>query len=230
LEKYPTNAIVYRHGEVNPGAFLSFRGTSYYIHSIVQVFSDGLLLKLLTCGFTKPKWTILDGAAAIPTGTPVVNMVVLTSPGQQTDSLKGLKYAIPIVNPPWSLEDIERVRRGVFQEHFAHLTQEFVAKAYAQWGGIPRILFDLTTAKNSVQLHRNLTDSIYMADLNKLFDHVRLSSVNHDSVSRLHFHLVPGENIPSNIDVSDKDATFQYPAYCWASTCQLKNRFLGRTY
>jgi len=139
MEKYKQYTFVYRHGDVNPGCFLHFKNKDYYHPSIVHMFSDGLLLKLLTPDFTNPIWTILDGAAAIPTGTPPAYMVVLTSPGQQTISLKHLlKHATTIVNPPWSLLEIETVRRIVF----SNLIKEHVEDEFRKWGGIPRILFD----------------------------------------------------------------------------------------
>lgn len=69
---------------------------------------------------------------AIPTGTPEANLIVLTSPRQQTISLKHfLKYATTIVNPPWTLEDIESIR----DDAFPHLIADSVRKAYAKWGG-----------------------------------------------------------------------------------------------
>src|SRR5436190_5800590 len=73
LIQYRENAFVYCHGEVNPGCFLFFKARSWYHPSIVQAFSDCLLLKLLTYDFHKPIWTVLDRAAGIPTRTPVAS-------------------------------------------------------------------------------------------------------------------------------------------------------------
>jgi hypothetical protein len=85
MKKYPEYAFVYRHGDVNPGCFVYYKGTSYIHPKIVRLFDDGLLLKILTFDNKRPIWTILDGAAAIPTGTSVARMVVLASPGKMAE-------------------------------------------------------------------------------------------------------------------------------------------------
>jgi len=133
LEEYQTSAFVYRHGDVNPGCFLRYNNKDYYHPSIVRLFSDGLLLKLLTRNFTNPIWTILDGAAAIPTGTPPAYMIILTSTGQQTISPKHfLKHATTIVNPPWTLPEIEKVRVLCF----SWLMKGHVEEEFRKWGGV----------------------------------------------------------------------------------------------
>lgn len=106
----------------------------------MQVFSDGLLLKLLTHNLTRHIWTILDGAASIPTGSPVARMVVSTSPGQQTIPLKHLlKQATTIVNPPWDFDEIQMLHLVAYKDL---ITEDAVKTAYTKWGGIPRIIFD----------------------------------------------------------------------------------------
>ena len=217
LEKYPNDAFVYRHGDVNPGCFVHYRGRTYCHPSVVHAFSDGLWLKLFTANFSRPIWTILDGAAAIPTGTPEANLVVLTSPGQQTISLKHfLKYATTIVNPPWTLEDIESVR----DDAFPHLTADSVRNAYAKWGGVPRILLDWA---DKPQMANHLEASIYTAEPFALFRQACLAQIDHANVSGLHFHLIPGEKVPADV-VDIEETEFQFPAYCWASTW-LQGRF-----
>lgn len=211
LMEYPNDAFVYRHGDVNPGCFVYYREKSYCHHSIVQAFTDSLLLKLLTQNFTRPIWTVLDGAAAIPTGTPEAHLIILTSPGQQTIPLKHFsKYATTIVNPPWTLADIEAVRKSSYPGLRADIVQE----EYRKWGGIPRILLDWAGKPEKI---RDLDASIYTADPEALFRQVGLPKVDHANISGLHFHLIPGQNVP--VDVDDNEETdFQFASYCWAST------------
>jgi hypothetical protein len=217
LELYPDNAFIYRHGDVNPGCFLYHKKLSYYHPSIAQAFSDGLLLKSLTYGFKRPIWTILDGAAAIPTGTLNTRMIVLTSPGQQTIPLKHLlKHATSIVNPPWNWKEINLVRKAVYP----HLPKEEVARHFRQWGGIPRILLDYG---NKIEKIRELEDGLYSPDPFLLFRQAGLSRIDHANVSGIHFHLIPGERV-GNIKTSCTEAKFRYGAYCWASTW-LQERF-----
>jgi len=216
LEEYQTSAFIYRHGDVNPGCFLRYNNKDYYHPSIVRLFSDGLLLKLLTRNFTNPIWTILDGAAAIPTGTPPAYMIVLTSPGQQTISLKHLlKHATTIVNPPWTLLEIEKVRALVF----SWLMKGHVEEEFRKWGGIPRILFDYSRKPEKLS---ELRDGIYASDPIILFEQAGLSRIDHTNVSGLHFHLVPGQKVPTTVTDAAirklKDHRFRYPAYCWATT------------
>jgi hypothetical protein len=221
LHKYPKNAFVYRHGFVNPGCFVYYQGKSYFHVSVVQVFSDSLLLKFLTCNFTRQIWTILDGEAALPTRTPEANMIVLSTPGQIQEStpLKILlKYATTIVNPPWTLKDIEVVRH----HSFPNLDKAVVRDAFMKWGGIPRTLLD--DAAYPLPL-KNLEDSIYTADPEILFRQAGLPRIDHANVSGMHFHLVPGEIVPDDLpDADDHTTTFMYASYCWASTW-LENRF-----
>ena len=217
LLKYPDYTFIYRHGDVNPGCFLYYRRCSYFHASIVQLFSDGLLLQLLTAGFTKAIWTVLDGAAAIPTGTPVARTIVLTSPGQQTIPLKHLlKYAISVVNPPWALVEVERVRKAVY----GHLSKASVAAAFKEWGGIPRILLDYG---NKPEKLSELHDSIYSSDPFVLFRQAGLARIDHANVSGLHFHLIPGQKLDP-LQTPTDDILFRYPAYCWATTW-LQERF-----
>lgn len=115
LLKNPDNAFLYRHGDAGPGCYVYFKGRSYYHSDVFGLFGDGLWLKLTTRGNTKPIWAILDGVAAIPPGMPEARMIVLTSPGDQANSLKHLlKYAISIVNPLWSLAEIQTVRAKIY--------------------------------------------------------------------------------------------------------------------
>ena len=213
---YPDHAFVYRHGDVNPGCFIHFRGITVYHPSIVHAFSDGLLMKFLTCDFKTRIWTILDGAVAIPPGTPTANLIVL-SPGLQTPALKQfLKLAITLVNPPWSLMDIEYVRTAAFP----HLKKEDVAAAFKRWGGIPRLLLDYG---NSAVRQMALNDSIYVRDLTTLFQQAT-AMVDNENVSGLHFHLIPGQqNIPDN-EIKSDEAKFMFASYCWATTW-LQDRF-----
>ena len=170
-----------------------------------------MLLQLLTSKFTKTIWTVLDGAAAIPTGTLIARMIVLTSPGQQSVPLKHLlKYATSIVNPPWTLDKIEKVRKSVY----AHLSKESVTAAFKQWGGIPRILLDYGKKPEKLS---ELRDSIYSSDPFVLFRQAGPSRIDHANVSGLHFHLVPGQKLDPLHTPTD-DISFSYPAYCWATT------------
>lgn len=212
LERYPECAFVYRHGDVDPGCFLYYDGTSYYHRSIVEVFSDNLLVALLTKNNTKPIWTLLDGAAAIPTGTAVARMIVLTSPGQQTIPLKHLlKHATTIVNPPWTLNEVLKVRKVVYP----YLSEASVKLAFEQWGGIPRILFDYAKKPDKLQ---ELQDSIGCCDPFVLVRQAGLPPIDHAKVSGLHFHLVPAQKVQSVEDATEEDILFRYPAYCWATT------------
>lgn len=224
LEEFPQHAFVYRHGDVNPGCFLYFRGTTYFHSSIVSAFSNGLLMRLLTSNSRNRIWTILDGAAAIPTGTSSANLIVLTSPGLGTVGLKQFrKRAHPLVNPPWSLKDIEYIRDGVYP----HLKKEDVAAAFSKWGGIPRILLDYA---NLPFRQITLRDSILVRKPARLFAQVGLALVDHLDISGIHFHLIPGQKLPDNLP-NRVEAHFMYPAYCWATTWiqerfweELKNR------
>jgi hypothetical protein len=214
---FSEHAFVYRHGDVNPGCFIHFRGVTVYHPSIVLAFSNGLLMKFLTSDFKKRIWTILDGAAAIPTGTPPANLIVLTSPGLQNQALKQiLKLAVTIVNPPWALKDIEYVRAAAYPG----LNKEDVAAGFEKWGGIPRLLLDYG---NSAVRQIALNDSVYFRDPPTLFQQAGLAMVDHTNVSGLHFHLVPGQKVPANLPKSNT-VKFMFPAYCWATTW-LQDRF-----
>ena len=217
LEKFPQHAFVYRHGDVNPGCFLHFRGTTLFHPSIVSAFSNQLLLRLLTSNSKYRIWTILDGAAAIPTGTASANLIVLTSPGLQTDALKQfLKQAHPLVNPPWSLKDIEYIRDGAYP----HLKKEDVAAAFGKWGGIPRILLDYANLPVGQIM---LRDSIYVRKPARLFARIGLGLVDDLDISGLLFHLIPGQKLPENLP-NPIEAHFMYAAYSWATTW-LQERF-----
>jgi hypothetical protein len=213
-ELHKNHAFIYRHGEIYQGCFISFHGKVYTHKSVIDIFQDQVLLKLFTADSTRPIWTILDGGPAIPTGTPETNMIVLTSPGKESDALKHfLKSAITLVNPPWTLADIESVRSQVY----VGLDAKAVEEQYLKWGGIPRILLDW--GKEPQKLER-LEASIFVRDSASLFRQAGLSEIDHTSVSGLHFHLVPGRKIPLTLSDSEIEETFsfRYPAYCWAST------------
>lgn len=217
MQKYPHDAFVYRHGDVNPGCFLHVQGKTYYHPSIVHAFSESLWLYLLTKDFTRPIWTILDGAVAIPTGTREANLIVLTSPGQQSTPLKHfLKYAVSLVNPPWTLKDVQALRKRIYP----HLTEQWVQEEYLKWGGVPRILLDWADDSHRAA---KLEASIYTADSDALFRQAGLADIDHANVSGVHFHLVPGEKVPKVLKDSS-EASFRYAAYNWASTW-LENRF-----
>jgi hypothetical protein len=207
------HAFIYRHGEIYQSCFLSFYGKVYTHKSIIDIFHDHVLLKLITANFSRPIWTILDGAPAIPTGTPETNMIVLSSPGKESDALKHfLKTAITLVNPPWTLAEIQSVRSRVY----VGLDAKVVEEQYLKWGGIPRILLDW--GKDS-QIQEKLEASIFVRDSAPLFRQAGLADIDHSTVSGLHFHLVPGQKIPfslSDVEI-EETAGFQYPAYCWAS-------------
>lgn len=142
-------------------------------------------------------------------------MIVLTSLGQQTIPLKHLlKYATSIVNPPWTLAEIEMVRKNVY----SHLSRDSVATSFRQWGGIPRILLDYG---NKSEKLTELYDSIYSSDPFVLFRQADLFRIDHANVSGLHFHLVPGQK-PNPLNASTNDVSFRYPAYCWATTWLLE--------
>lgn len=223
--KYPESAFVYRHGDVNKGCFIHHDTHTYFHPSITDAFSDGLLLKLLTSCYKRPIWTVLDGAVGIPTGTPEANMIVFTSPGQDSDALKHFVKAAPtIVIPPWSLDDIESLREAVYDDL---IDANSVRDSFMKWGGIPRTLLD--DAKDP-EKQQELIDSIYIAHPETLFRVAGLKVLDHSVVSPIHFHLKPGEKLPDNLT----DATevgFRYPAYVWATTWvqerlwdELKNR------
>ena len=151
---YEDYAFVYRHGDGNPGCHLYYKGCSYYHPSTVQLFDDDLLIQLLTSKFSKAIWTIIDGGAAIPIDTPYSRTIILTSPGERTSPLKHLlKHVTSIINPPWTFDEIETVRRVIYK----HLSKELVAAEFKKWGGIPRILFEYA---NKPEKHQELNDSI----------------------------------------------------------------------
>lgn len=210
IKNNPKDNIVYRHGQVFPGCFIYYRGTVWINNNTVNAFHNGLLMRLLTADFTRPVWTILDGAAAIPTGTPEANLIVLTSPGEKSDALRHFRrMAINLVNPPWTLDEIDLLRRGAYP----HLTKDQVKAEYEKWGGVPRILLDWA---NDLYRHTELSDSIYLADTTALFRQADLAAVDHSTVSGVHFHLIPGLKAPDSL-INDVEATFRYPAYRWAS-------------
>jgi hypothetical protein len=221
LRKYPNNAFVYRHGFVNPGCFIYYQGKSHWHSSLIQVFSDSLLLKFLTSNYTRQIWTILDGEAALPTRTPESNMVVLSSPGQVQEStpLKILlKCATTIVNPPWTLQDIEIVR----EYSFPGLDKGVVRDLFMKWGGIPQSILDKAAEP---EYFRDLYSEIQRTDPEILFRQAGLSRIDHANVSGTLFHLVPGESVPDDLPEScNHTTTFMYASYCWASTW-LENRF-----
>jgi hypothetical protein len=81
----------------------------------------------------------MDGETTLPGGIPTSRTIVLTSPSPQKVPLKPLlKDARSIVNLPWSLEEIELVRKVAYPE----LDSMQVAESFRQWGGIPRIILD----------------------------------------------------------------------------------------
>ena len=214
---YPNDAIMFRHGDVNPACYIYYRNKTFCHPSIHGVFNDSLLVRFLTQDYSRPIWTILDGAAAVPTGQPESNTIVLTSLGQQTIPLKHfVKYATTIVNPPWTMDEIEIVRNNIYP----HLAQNAVADAYNKWGGIPRILLDWGDKPGKMA---NLESSIYTTDPTLLFRQVGLAKIDHANVSGIHFHLIPGQKVPDDLR-DDRRTQFQYPAYWWASTW-LQDRF-----
>jgi hypothetical protein len=211
INSEPESAIIYRHGQVFPGCFIYYDGTVWVHPNVVDVFHNGLLLRLLTADFKRPIWTILDGTVAIPTGTPEANLVVFTSPGQQSDALKHfMKSATLIVHPPWTLEEIELLR----QNTYPHLSAAMVKSEFTKWGGVPRILLDWA---NDPHRYNLLLDSIYTADTETLFRQAGLASIDHSTVSGTHFHLIPGLKAPDNL-VNESEINFRYPAYRWASS------------
>ena len=87
---------------------------------------------------------------------------------------------------------------------------DVVQEEYKKWGGIPRILLDWASKPEKIRV---LKASIYTADPEALFRQVGLPKVDHTNISGLHFHLVPGQNVP--VDVADNEETdFQYATYC----------------
>ena len=207
LKRYPDQAFVYRHGNVTPGFYLRFHRKTFLHPFIHSAFHDSLIVRLLTHNLTTPIWAILDGAAAISTGTPECRQILLVSPrGQNDAAVKGfLKPAITLVNPPWSLDELETVRRHAYKDL---VTPNRLFEMFNCWGGVPRIALHWANRIDKIDL---LESTIIRAEPDTLFRQAGLAGIDHENVSAAHFHLVPGQKVPDWIDPDDETTEFLTP-------------------
>ena len=216
LQKHPTDAIIYRHGTANPGFFLHYNGKTWWHPNIRDAFSP-LTFKLLTNNGSRPIWAVLDGEAAIPAGTGEVRQIVLISPGmQKAPAVEGLLKpggAALLVNPPWSLNDLETVRELAY-DNSVH--RDDLSRSFEQWGGIPRIVLDWA---NDPLKQQKLKHALESTNPQKYFRQAALVDIEYETASDFIFHVLPGQRgIPDDIADDDPTIEFSYPASCWATS------------
>jgi hypothetical protein len=215
LTKYPQDAFIYRHGDKSAGFVIHYKGKTWSHHSIHTAFTSALMVKILTGGLSRPIWAMLDGAAAIPTGTHEIRQIVLVSPGLQTNpAIKGLlkpSGTVAIVNPPWEFAELESLRKHAYSKR---IDTAGLLTSFREWGGIPRIVFDLAI---DPEKREKLESSLRVAKPDALFRQAGLAAIDHDIVSSIHFHLIPGQIIPETTPDDDDTIGFRYAAYSWAT-------------
>jgi hypothetical protein len=216
LQKHPTHAFIYRHGSASNGFFLCYNNRTWWHPNIRKAFST-LTLKLLTNNGSQPIWAILDGDAAIPTGTPEVRQVVLISPGmQKAPAVNGLLKpggAALLVNPPWSLDDLESVREHAY---INVVDTNDLRQSFERWGRSPRIALDW--ANDRIQ-QQKLNDALSITNHEKYFRQAGLVEIDYENVSGCIFHLLPGQRgIPDGVADDDPTLEFSYPAFCCATS------------
>jgi hypothetical protein len=217
IQRYPKSAFIYRHGAASAGFFLYYNHQTWSHASISQAFTQPLLIKLLTAGGRRPIWAVLDGVAAIPTGAEEFNQILLISPGsQRTRAVEGMLRTLDseeIVNPPWTLDELELVRRHAFQNKVG---TDQLKEAYHKWGGVPRTVFAVSmNPSKEEKLEEELSRAAN--DLAEMFNSAGKAMVDPNLTMSPHFILIPGQRVPANVDDSDETTQFLYGAFSWAT-------------
>ena len=118
-----------------------------------------------------------------------------------------------IINPPYSLEDLEQIRQHAFVNEIG---ADQLRTAFEDWGGVPRIVFSVAMDPNKREQLLDELSSIQ--DFADLFLQAGQTQIAVPHASGLHFHLTPGQRVPPDVDeATDPRVKFMYPAYCWGS-------------
>jgi hypothetical protein len=210
LANHANHAVIYRHGNANPGFFIHFQGRAWNHPSISEAFNIPLFVQMMTNGGTTPIWSVLDSFAAIPTGTAQVNQILIISPGSERDmAVAGmLEHTRVLINPPWTIEEMEMVRQHAY---FTQFNSAEMKEAFDHWGGTPGTVFKAITI---LEKHEQLAARLTRGNLAHSFLQAGRASVNYQLDTDFHFHLIPGQEVPNGIPDTDSSVQFCYGAYC----------------
>jgi hypothetical protein len=110
-----------------------------------------------------------------------------------------------IVNPPWSIQELERVRRHAF-EHT--VSEGNLRDGYEKWGGIPRVVLD------GAERTADLESDVKLRDSNALFGRLSDFAIKHyDEIimdEDVYFHMVPRQGVNQQ---NDPSVEFMKPRY-----------------
>jgi hypothetical protein len=146
----------------------------------------------------------MDGVM-IMDGMLGLNRILFMSTRYASPQLHVLKtYATTIVNPPWSLKELEMVRQYAYGYI---ISADGLRDEYAKWGGNPQFVLEYAGYKKDRDMQLNDIDS------SDVFDP---SSREIKVLTRPYFHFVPAQRVP-DYATNDSFVDFKFPDHRWCS-------------